>query len=193
MYERNRSFQESVDDKHIKEAGAVIGFDTSSWISSERAKHLNKPYFLDQSIAHPREKDSIFSKLRQRYPQWAEDIPAKEHFMVQLEEAEYALAHRIVVASSFTKNSLIKNGIAKDRIILNPYGVGGDFFRDRPIKKREQKARFVYLGFLGARKGLPFLIETWMEHQLYNNSELWLAGPATDFAKAAIGSTPGMT
>ena len=64
LHNRNELFQRRIKSKLIERADQVIGFDTSSWILAERAGKLNKPFFLDQSIGHPIEKDSLFSILR---------------------------------------------------------------------------------------------------------------------------------
>ena len=193
LHNRNELFQRRIKSKLIERADQVIGFDTSSWILAERAGKLNKPFFLDQSIGHPIEKDSIFSILRQHYPEWKEDIPQKEISLVRQEEEEHQLSTRIIVASMFTKNSLVKNGVPANKIILNPYGIGQEFFRKKGQTRQKGKIRFVYLGTLGARKGLPFLIETWMENELFKKAELWLAGPGSDFAITTVANTPGLT
>lgn len=191
MHKRNERLQRAIRTTTIKESDNIIGFDTSSWIIARRAQQLGKPFFLDQSIAHPREKMSLFKALREQFPSWGEDIPMKEELFMKEEDSEHKLAHCIVVASSFTRNSLIKQGVSSDKIKLNPYGVGEEFFSKKEKSSRE-KVRFVYMGTLGARKGLPFLMEAWMKHKLYNKAELWLAGPASEYVQGQVAQTPGM-
>jgi len=191
MYDRNRKFQERIPVHFFKTADAIIGFDTSSWLSSIRAQQFGKPYFLDQSIGHPVEKVKIFSMLQLRYPEWIEDIPQKSSLLMTIEHQEYESASKIIVASSFTKNSLLKNGVNENKIIVNPYGVSGSFFINRSSKRRT-KIRFLYLGFLGARKGLPLLLDVWKNNEFHEKSELWLAGPSSSFALKAIQRVPGI-
>lgn len=194
LQRRNQLFQEAVPDRIISDSGALIGFDTSSWNLAARAQFLQIPFYLDQSIGHPADKRLIFGELRSKYPEWAEDIVDKKTAYFEREMDEHRLATKIVVASSFTRDSLIRNGISAKKIIVNPYGVGPNFFRDKKIiAKQGGKFRLVYLGYLGARKGLPFLIETWNKFELHRHAEIWLAGPATPFAIEAVKQTPGMT
>lgn len=191
MNQRNEQFQNNISGRLIEEVESVIGFDTSSWIVAAKTKKLKKPYFLDQSIAHPVEKYNLFTELRKKYPKWADDIPEKKDSFILQEVQEYELAHKIVVASSFTRDSLVKYNIPLHKIIVNAYGVSDSFF-NLNVPMRSGKIRFVFLGLLGARKGLPFLIEAWMENELFKNSELWLAGPSSRFAEDAVRNTPGM-
>lgn len=192
MHERNRLFQNSVRQKLLENAECVIGFDTSSWIIAEKVKKINKPYFLDQSIAHPREKEVIFDDLRIQYPHWGQDISKKNETQVNLEEQEYSLATKIVVASSFTKKSLLKHGVAWEKIIVNPYGVSTEFFRTKNRGKAGQRIRFLYLGIPGARKGLPFLLDVWKDKELHKVAELWIAGPSNTFALRFVEKVEGI-
>lgn len=190
LFKRNRSFQEKISQKLLDSSDAVIGFDTSSWILVDRTR---KPFILDQSIAHPDEKKEVFATLRSLYPAWTEDIPLKAGEHVLTERQEHSKASRIVVASSFTMNSLVKHGVNRAKITVNPYGVGESFFRSKVKRSKGEKVRFVYLGILGARKGLPFLLETWKENSMWQNADLWLAGPASPNAIKEVNETPGVT
>jgi starch synthase len=192
LYVRNKKFQEQMPFNLLNDVDAIVGFDTSSWILAERAQRLGKPLFLDQSIAHPREKDLIYRELKKKYPGWEDDIPVKETLQLQHEDLEHKLSTRIIVASTFTRDSLIKQGLSVDKIVVNPYGVGQEFFRAHK-KVKGTRIRFLYLGLLGARKGLPDLLEVWQENELYDKAELWLAGPASDFAIQVVNKTPGVT
>jgi len=190
LFKRNRSFQQKIGQKLLDTSDVVIGFDTSSWILVDRVR---KPFVLDQSIAHPEEKKAVFASLRSLYPAWVEDIPLKADAHVSTEQHEHGKASKIVVASSFTMNSLVKHGVDRSKIVVNPYGVGESFFRPRIRKSKGEKVRFVYLGILGARKGLPFLLEAWKENSLWQHAELWLAGPASANAINEVNQTPGVT
>ena len=193
LHQRNLTFQNKVPQHLLEKADSVVGFDTSSWIIEERVEKLNKPYFLDQSIAHPREKERIYEQLRVRYPDWSEYIQPKNESSIYVEEREYALARKVVVASTFTKNSLMRQNVPASKIVVNPYGVGNEFFRNKGKEKGSRKTRFLYLGLLGARKGLPFLMEAWKEMELHREAELWIAGPANSVALSAIENVPGVS
>lgn len=192
LFERNRAFQERISFKHIKKAECFVGFDTSSWLFAEKVKKFDKPFILDQSIAHPKEKIKIFASLRIEYPEWADETREKKPAFIALEGKEHRLSNKIVVASTFTRDSLVKNMVPPEKIVVNPYGVGPNFFRNKTQAKRGEKTRFIYLGLLGARKGLPLLLETWQEYELFEHAELWIAGPASNLALRTIKNIRGV-
>lgn len=82
------------------------------------------------------------------------------------EQREYALADRIVVTSSFSRNSFVAEGIAPARTLLLRAGVRAELFRAdvAKIRARQQRLlsggplRVLYVGTLCFRKGLSDLI-----------------------------------
>jgi glycosyltransferase involved in cell wall biosynthesis len=64
----------------------------------------------------------------------------------------------IIAASSFTKSTLIDNGIAEERIRILPYGVNHDIFKNRRVFKRETgRLKILFAGSWNQRKGLSYL------------------------------------
>ena len=179
LYRRNRHFQNSMPDHAITGADAVIGFDTSSWILAERCRKLSKKFFLDVSIAHPVSKDKVYRHIIKLYPKWQFSVRHKEHKHIAVEEAEMELASHIVVASSFTLNTYVEHGVPVEKISINPYGVDTHFFK--PLQKEKSEGspvRFVFVGLVDARKGIPFLLESWNKITT-TGIELTLIGPIT--------------
>ena len=188
LYRRNRKFQYSMPDNAIAEADAVIGFDTSSWILSERCKKVSKKFFLDVSIAHPVSKDKVYRHIIKLYPKWKFSVRRKEHKHIAVEEAEINLASHIVVASSFTLSTYVEHGVSVEKISINPYGVDTDFFRPfKKEKKENDPIRFVFVGLVDARKGIPFLLEAW-EKIASKDIELTLIGPIASDTENFINS-----
>lgn len=184
MYLRNKRFQRAISTRRIDSADAVIGFDTSSWLLAQRVVDCGKPFLLDQSTIHAKEKIAVVDMLKNQFPEWFIELPDKSPHQMQIEEEEYQISNIIVVASTFTKNSLVKNGIAGGKIRINPYGVSESFF----AKKTERKGRirFLYLGLIGPAKGVPLLLQVWREFGFHLLADLWLAGPAPAFFKTMI-------
>lgn len=186
FFERNKNFQEQIPEKVIIESDVVIGFDTSSWILAQRCKNLGKPFILDVSIAHPRSKQKIFEKILRDFPEWQFSLPTKKDELIQLEELEFELAEKIVVASSFTQNTLIENGISASKISINPYGVDTDSFHSEPtLEKSPSKINFIFVGLVDARKGVPLLLNAWNDLSL-ENAELHFVGPIDEKAREMI-------
>lgn len=192
IFQRNSQYQQNLPDHSLKESTAIIGFDTSSWILAEKAKEIGKPFFLDQSIAHPIAKQEVLEAVQKRFPEWQETNPVRNTELLACENQEYNLADKIIVASSFTKNTLISQGVDSSKIVMNPYGV--DLTNFHPIKEKQKitrTIRFVFLGAIMARKGVPLLIEAWKKLKL-NKNELWLIGSISPEIRSLIPDLPGL-
>jgi alpha-maltose-1-phosphate synthase len=191
MFERNGVFQRDIPPRELAESDVVIGFDTSSWLIAERALGIGRRFVLDQSIGHSLSYERLFPKLTQQFPEWTEDLPPRLPQFVLAQQAEHRLAHRIVVASSFARRSLIENGVAAEKISIIPFGV--DLHTFSPIGKPDlsRPLRFLFLGSLGPRKGVPLLLQAWRQ-LLPAGAELWLAGSLNDRDARLIPSLSGM-
>ncbi|HWY51307.1 MAG TPA: glycosyltransferase family 4 protein [Chthoniobacterales bacterium] len=183
MHWRNERFQRAIAQADIEESDAVIGFDTSANILADRAAGLGRPLILDQTIAHPRSKHRVYEAIKAQYPDWADDLDIRPDTIGAAEESEHRKAAKIVVASSFTKRTLVENGIAENKIILNPYGVDLKRFSIRHQESRIRPFRFLFAGLVCARKGIPLLLQAWQRLKR-SDAELCIVGPLTPTAAA---------
>jgi alpha-maltose-1-phosphate synthase len=191
FHQRNRAFQQKIPADSLRKATAIIGFDTSSWLLAERAEKAGKPFFLDQSISHPLANESIMQGVAKRYPAWQAEIETRLPEVLECEQREHKLAKKIVVASSFSKRTLVAQGVSEDKILINPYGVDLDLFHP-PARPRERRPlRFLFLGLISARKGIPLLLEAWAKMNL-QDAELWLVGPVSERERALIPDLRGL-
>jgi glycosyltransferase involved in cell wall biosynthesis len=192
FHEKNKAFQKRVPQESLQSAGSVIGFDTSSWILAARAEKISKPFLLDQSIAHPIVKETVLRGVSARHPEWREELEERLPMVLKSENLEHKLASKIVVASTYTKQTLISQGVASSKIIINPYGVDLQKFNSTTVRRVDGcQLRFLFLGAVSARKGVPLLIEAWKELAL-KDSELWLVGPVSERERKLIPDLPGL-
>ncbi|MBN8836630.1 MAG: glycosyltransferase family 4 protein [Sphingobacteriia bacterium] len=178
---RNKLFQEKIPLKIIQKADIVIGFDTSSWRLIERCKKLKKKIIIDVTTPHPITNQLITNKLRKDYPLWSLNIMEKKESLLRIEQMELEDADAIVVASTFTRKTLIDNGVAGDKIYVNPYGIDLHHFKEKYSYNNKRSIRLLFVGSLNARKGVAFLLNTFnsmnANHLLltfagYNGAEL---------------------
>jgi glycosyltransferase involved in cell wall biosynthesis len=101
------------------------------------------------------------------------------------------LAKKIVVASSFSRSTLVSQGISEDKILINPYGVDLELFHPPASPRERRPLRFLFLGLISARKGIPLLLEAW-ERMRLRDAELWLVGPVSERERALIPDLPGL-
>jgi alpha-maltose-1-phosphate synthase len=191
MFERNRAFQVRIPRREFTTCDAVVGFDTSSWILAERASAMPRPFLLDQSIGHPLSYQAMSRTLRRRHPEWIDDFPERLRVLLDAEVKEHRFASKIVAASSFTRRTLIENGISAEKIVVNPYGVDLNAFSPVSRPDSSRPLRFLFLGSVSARKGVPLLLDTWRD-LAPKNAELWLVGPLPARNARLIPALPGL-
>jgi starch synthase len=188
LHQRNEIFQKSISTAQLRDANAVIGFDTSAWLLAEKCTQLGIPFILDQSIAHPDSKVEIFANLLTQFPRWEAGIEPRTLEVRLAEQREHEQSSLIMVASSFTKETLIANGVDSRKIRINPYGVDAEKFT---VAERHSSRphRFIFVGSITARKGVPLLLRAW-ERLQSKDAELWLVGPVAPGLRSQICTSP---
>lgn len=93
--------------------------------------------------------------------------------VLEIYSREPSLADLCIVASAYTRKTLIDNGVDPERIRVIPYGVELDFFR--PAQRAKDKFRVMFAGQIARQKGLHYLLEAWRRLKL-PDSELRIAG-----------------
>jgi len=190
LYRRNETFQWSISDDAFASADAVVGFDTSSWILADRCGLAGVPLILDQSTGHPDAMLGLKQRVRERFPNWGEEMELRRPEVRQAELREHEQADYVVVASAFTRRTLVSHNVSPEKIRINPYGVDCAEFIIKKCDK-ERPLRFVFVGSISARKGIPLLIEAW-RILAARDAELWLVGPASLRVSASIPKLPGL-
>jgi glycosyltransferase involved in cell wall biosynthesis len=191
MFERNATFQNTVPQRELADSNVVIGFDTSSWLLAERASALGRTFILDRSIAHPLNFQRVLQTLRHQFPEWVQDIPPRLPELLLAEKTEHCKAARIVVPSSFVRRTLIENGVPSNKIAVIQFGVDLNAFRPLPHPGTSRPLRFVFLGSLDARKGVPLLLQAWRSLEP-TTAELWLVGSVSERHARLIQPLPGL-
>ena len=133
---RNGLFQKLVPQAEIEAADVVVGFDTSAWFIGERAKLAGKKFVLDQSVGHPLSRTRAVREAGGDETMWPEAFVPRTDVVKSAEAQEHALADIVVVASSFSKKTLVENGVPEAKIRVLPYGVGGEFIAAGAAKIR---------------------------------------------------------
>ena len=76
-------------------------------------------------------------------------------------DKETRLAKQVVVASSFTKASLVNSGVHPERVAVVPYGTDLDRVSPQIQRASSGPMRVLFVGSKVARKGLHTLLEAW--------------------------------
>ena len=104
--------------------------------------------------------------------------------MIKKEIEEYDLADFICVPSQYVKETFIKYGIKKDKIIKIPYGVDlKEFCVVESKKRKDNKFRIISTGSISVRKGSHYLLEAFKELSLPNSELIFVGSFDPDFKK----------
>jgi starch synthase len=191
MHCRNEDFQRSIPDSAFQKPDVVIGVDTASWILAERCREIGQSFVLDQSTVHPDAKQAMHHTVRTRFPEWSSTgFEMRLPMVRQAEIREQHNATLIVCGSSFSKQTLIDHAVPAEKIRIIPYGVDSERFK-RSVHQPPRPFRFVFVGIVTARKGVPILIEAWKQLSP-KNAELWFVGATSSDARRLIPELAGL-
>lgn len=140
---------------------AVYAYEDGAVHSFKRAKELGITCLYDLPIGYWRTARLLLEEERNLRPDWASTLTGFKDSKNKLErkDAELALANQIIVASSFSKQTLDNYPGKLAPITVIPYGfppvIAGRVYK--PLENRPLKLLFV--GGLSQRKGIANLLE----------------------------------
>jgi len=135
-----------------------------SYYAYHAFSNFSGPRILFQLHPHPVSVRKILTQELADHPdcaaslrkEWELALPAEDFERIVLEPQ---MAGRILVASSFTKRTLIENGVSASVISVIPYGV--DLERFTPAPRSRSSAgplRLLFAGTINQRKGIKYLV-----------------------------------
>lgn len=159
-------------DAHLgQQAGALArrrgaGLLSYSYYGYDAFRSYGRPAMLFQLHPHPASMRRILTAELEQHPECAEslrkewELSLPEHDFNHLVE-ETRTASSFLVASSFTKKTLIENGASAAAITVIPYGV--DCRRFAPSLDSSASDRgpleLLFVGRINQRKGIKYLLE----------------------------------
>ncbi|MBC7450863.1 MAG: glycosyltransferase family 4 protein [Cytophagales bacterium] len=154
---------------------AVYAYEDCAQRTFERAKKLGITCFYDLPIVHYKTAKEILGKEVEMFPEFQSCLATVNEpawkILKKLKELE--LADLIFVPSNFVKQSIIDIGIPAEKIKVNVFGAPIEYFK--PMEKTDTVFRAIFVGGIGPRKGVHYIIQAWKELNL-PNAELLLVG-----------------
>lgn len=177
MFLKERHDRRSI--KYLDNIDVFIGWENVSLKSIVEAKKrgivtilekgsAHKTFFIKNQIEEYALKNQIYDTS---YLSWGKDL------------VEYELVDYISIPSSFVKRTFIERGIPEEKLIVNPYGVDLEQFKQ--VQKEDNIFRIIYAGGLTFHKGSHYLLQAFSELNL-PNCELWHLGSISEEIKPYI-------
>ena len=148
------------------QGAALLAYSYYAHAAFSRAAR-STPRILFQLHPHPVSVRRILSRELAEWPEcaaslakeWELALPPKD-FEKLAEETQ--MADCWIVASSFSRRTLVENGIGSARIHVAPYGVDLERFHPAPGERAVsggKPLRLLFVGTINQRKGVRYLIE----------------------------------
>lgn len=155
---------------------AIYAYEDGALESFRAAKDLELVRLYDLPIGYWRAGQRIFAEEAQREPEWASTLTGTLDSAEKLarKDEELRLATEVIVASTFTKQTLADSPCAA-KIEIVPYGAPPAISNE--ITKPSGKLKVLFAGSLGQRKGLSYLLGA--VEKLKDGVELTLLGRKT--------------
>lgn len=181
----DRSLGETAGLLARKESALLLSY---SYYGYSSFSAYGRPGILFQLHPHPASVRRILQEELQSHPETASSLEKEWELALPEEEfqrlvAEVRMADGWIVASSFTRQTLIENGIPAGLIALTPYGVDPELFHPAPARLRagiaHRPLRLLFVGRMVQRKGISYLLDA-LRHFPARDVELTVAGRAVD-------------
>ncbi len=169
------SLDEHVAKHHLQGLDAVYAYEDGAATTFHAAKQQGILCLYDLPIVFYRLNREIQAEEAQRFPELVTALQAVQEpaWKIERKEQEIRLADHIFVPSPFVQSSLLDAGIKPETISVIPFGAPIDYFH--PYPKPDQIFRALFVGRVGPRKGVHYLLQAWQELHL-PEAELLLVG-----------------
>lgn len=153
----------------IEDCDVFVGWTGSSLEALIQAREMGVRTVLERGSSHCTEWRNLMSE---EYDYLNKPFDQMYNFW-QRELLEYELADYISIPSTFVRDTFVKRGIPKEKLLVNAYGVDLSSFKQ--LKKEDDKFRIINVGGFSVRKGSRYLLQAFHELKL-PNAELWHIG-----------------
>lgn len=181
MYCKVKTYRDKVFNKKVAKyckknrIEAIISYDVVSAQLYESLGSYNITKILDMSAPHFEYMCKIFeNEVKKHCDSSLEPLLISPMFRYWREQSkkEIICADAFLVASEFTKKSLVESGVNEDQIFKCVYGLDHDFFNaDNRKENTSDLLRCVYVGSVTEQKGCRYLFEAIQRIKSTNNSQ----------------------
>ncbi len=141
-------------------AKAIYAYEDGARDTFKQAKKNGIECIYELPIGYWKSGRHIYEEEKAINPEWAETLTGlnDSNEKLEIKDEELAMADNIIVASSFTKETLAKSKATDKNIHVIPYCTPTTITNEEPTI-RKNKLRVLYVGSLTQRKGISYAID----------------------------------
>lgn len=159
--------------RRLPESDLLVAWSGAALSTLAEARRRGMLALLERGSTHIAAQTEV---LKEGHARWGCAWDGTDPRMIEREMAEYEAADGIVLGSLHARDSFLARGFDPARLHINNYGVDLGAFSPGPAARRgDGPKRLLFVGRVGVRKGVPWLIEAFA--RLPRDWELHLVGP----------------
>jgi glycosyltransferase involved in cell wall biosynthesis len=172
-----------------KGADLFHGWSGSSLRSLRYCRERGIVSFMENPAPHFRYNEEIIGAEYDRLGiRWKKDPEVFKRFFgfePDYLQGEYDAAQYLLLESEFTRDTFLSQGLPGEKLLVIPPGVDTVRLRPPGSPRPKRPFRVVFVGVLGVRKGVQYLLDAWSELSL-RDAELVLVGTIRDDIRPLI-------
>jgi glycosyltransferase involved in cell wall biosynthesis len=162
---KDRLLSKAAMDLAIKHGANLFLYSYYAWDAFSRVDTERRDIrkLLFQLHPHPASIKKLLIEELEQVPQaraslmYENEMRYSDDYLARLGD-ESILADAVMVASSYTGQTLAENGVEPSRIVINPYGIDANVYQSRERDPQNKKLRILFVGSMVQRKGLFYLL-----------------------------------
>jgi glycosyltransferase involved in cell wall biosynthesis len=166
----------------IGKVDVLVGWSSATLEAIPLAHQAKMKVVIERGSSHITHQTEV---LTEAHREFGLKFVATHPEIIAREEQEYVQADAIAVPTQFAAKTFAARGLG-DKLIVNPYGVDLTRFSPRPESVAGGKVRIVFVGGVGIRKGVPWLLRAFS--CLADQAELHLIGPVEKGFEKVLGA-----
>lgn len=168
--------------RRLSRSDIFHGWNHHCLFSLRRAKELGAITVVERASSHILKQNEL---LQGEYQRWGIKKKPIHSWVIKKCLAEFEEADYITVPSQFVYDSMVEKGVPEKKLIPIPFGVVPEKFSNQQSAINHQQFIALFVGEVGLRKGVPYLLQAWSELNL-KDAELWLAGAISRDIKRTV-------